>query len=113
MSKPTRTFIAIPVPGDRAAKLGRLQSLVAADIPGARWVDPNQFHVTLAFLGDVDVGGLDPVCRAVAEASAGVDPFELRLEALGFFPSTIKPRTVWVGLTGPGVDVLAELRQAV
>src|SRR3712207_4852247 len=103
MARTTRTFVAIAVPGDRAANLGRLQALIAPEMPGARWVAPTHFHATPAFLGDVPDTDLDVVCRAVAEASVGFDPFELRLEALGVFPNPTRPRVVWVGLGGPGL----------
>jgi 2'-5' RNA ligase len=113
MSRTTRTFIAIGVPEDRAAKLSRLQTLIAAEVVGVRWVDPQQFHATLAFLGDVDDTELNRVCRAVAEVVAGFGPFELSLEGLGTFPGPTRPRNFWVGLTGPGVEVLTELQKAV
>src|SRR5438309_7741697 len=80
MSRTTRTFVAIGVPEDRAAKLSRLQTLIAAEVVGVRWVDPKQFHATLAFLGDVDDTELNRVCGAVAEAAAGFGPFEVSLE---------------------------------
>ena len=64
----TRTFIAIAVPDLTAAKLVRLQSLLAPDIPGMRWAAASPFHITLAFLGDVAHAQLNEVCRGVAQA---------------------------------------------
>jgi len=46
----------------------------------------------------------------VAEAAADSEPFELRLEGLGVFPDPARARVAWVGLTGPGLSALAELR---
>ena len=100
MPKMTRTFIAVALPEDRAAKLGHLQALIAPEVPGVRWVDPANLHATLAFLGDVADTDLAEVCRAVAEAAAGFAAIELRLEGLGAFPDARRPRTLWVGLTG-------------
>lgn len=113
MPRTTRTFIAVVVPEDKAEKLGRLQSLVAPDIPNARWTDPKAFHITLAFLGDVDDTELNAVCRSVEHAAARFEPFELRLEGLGAFPNAERPRTIWAGLTGPGLEPLKEIQQAV
>lgn len=45
-----RLFIAIELPDDLKAALGRLR----VDVPGARWVQPEQLHLTLAFLGEVE-----------------------------------------------------------
>ncbi len=113
MARTTRTFVAVAVPGDRASKLERLQTLIAPELPGAQWVLPGQFHATLAFLGDVPDTDLHAVCGAVAEASAGLDPFELRLETLGVFPGPSRPRVAWVGLGGPEVDRLVMLQKAI
>src|SRR4051812_38775134 len=113
MPQTTRTFVAIPVPGDKARKLERLQQLLAAELPGVRWVDPGHFHLTLAFLGDVDVADLDKVCRAAGEAAATFAPIDLVIEGPGAFPNPSRPRTLWVGLTGPGLGDLGRLQEAV
>lgn len=113
MPRTTRTFIAIEVPKARAIKLQRLQTLIAPDVPSARWTGFEQFHLTLAFLGDVDERDLTEVCRAVEEAVEGFDPFPLQIEGLGVFPDTDKPRVLWAGLTGEGLEDLHALREAV
>ncbi|HMB08713.1 MAG TPA: RNA 2',3'-cyclic phosphodiesterase, partial [Isosphaeraceae bacterium] len=83
------------------------------EVPGVRWVTARPFHLTLAFLGDVADTDLNAVCRGVAEAAAGFAPFELRLEGLGVFPDPTRPRTFWVGITGPGLDTLAALQKKI
>ena len=113
MPQTTRTFVAVPVPKKLREKLAHLQSLLADDFPGASWVDPSHFHLTLAFLGDVADADLAAVCRAAAGATAGCGPFELRLEELGCFPAPETPRVLWVGLTGAALPKLTELQRAV
>lgn len=113
MPNTTRTFVAMAIPDDRRAKLGRLQSLIAPEMPGTRWVDPSLFHVTLAFLGDVPHADLGGVCRAVASACADRDPLRLRLEGLGVFPNAQRPRVAWVGVIGPDQEALADLQKAI
>ena len=110
MPDTTRTFIALEIPADKREKLGRLQSLIAPDVPGARWVEPGQFHVTLAFLGDIPHADLAGVCRAVAEAAAVHGPVDLRLEGLGVFPDPRRARVAWVGLTGGGIEALRAIQ---
>ncbi|MDR3638697.1 MAG: RNA 2',3'-cyclic phosphodiesterase [Isosphaeraceae bacterium] len=112
MAGKTRTFIAVAVPDKLGEKLVRLQSLLAVELEGVRWAPPS-FHVTLAFLGDVDVADVNRVCRAAAEAAALVESFDLRIEGLGCFPDPKKARVLWVGLTGPGVEPLAILQKGV
>ena len=111
MASTTRTFIAVAVPENLGQKLARLQTLLAPEVPGVRWSVAQPFHLALAFLGDVADTDLNDVCGATAAAAARHEPFELRLEALGAFPSAARPRVVWVGATGPGVEPLGALQK--
>ncbi len=89
MADTTRTFLALAIPDDRRAKLGRLQSLIAPEMPGTRWVDPARFHATLAFLADVPHADLGRVRRAVAEACPDRGPrarWEINREAAETVP---------------------------
>lgn len=106
----TRTFVAVAVPEALNAKLTRLQSLLAPELPAVRWAVVKPFHLTLAFLGDVDDSELNQVCRTVEEVAADFPPFDLRIESLGVFPSATQPRVIWVGLSGPGMAVLQDAR---
>jgi 2'-5' RNA ligase len=113
MARMIRTFVGLTVPDIQRTRLGRLQGLIAPEIPNARWVTPEMFHVTLAFLGDVPDTDVNAVCRAVHEASRDFEPFTLNLQSLGAFPDPTRPRVVWVGLTGPGLETLGSLRREV
>src|ERR1700677_1842437 len=98
MASSSRIFVAFTVPDVQRTRLGRLQGLIAPEIPNARWVTPEMFHVTLAFLRDLPDVRLNAVCRAVADASKGFKPFTVNLQSLGAFPDPTRPRVVWVGL---------------
>src|SRR3954451_882979 len=102
MAKTTRTFIAVAIPEALGQKLTRLQTLLAPELPGARWTATLPFHLTLAFLGDVSDTDLNVLCLAAATAAAPLAPFDLRLEGLGASLQPTRPRVVWVGATGPG-----------
>jgi 2'-5' RNA ligase len=87
-----RYFTAIPLP---LAVKDRLTSLCSG-VPGAKWADPDQMHITLRFIGDVDgVAATD-----IAEALDGVrgDPFELDLASIGYFGTGHRLHTLWVGV---------------
>jgi 2'-5' RNA ligase len=113
MPKTTRTFIAVQVPESLGQKLARLQTLLAPELPGVRWTTTLPFHLTLAFLGDVADTDLNDICRATAAAAVTAEAFELRLQALGAFPTAARPRVVWVGATGPGLAPLAAVQKEV
>lgn len=109
----TRTFIAVAVPEALELKLTRLQARLAGEAPEGRWSVPPPFHVTLAFLGDVETTDLNDLCRAVAASAAPLPRFELKLEGLGAFPNAGRPRVVWTGVGGPGLEPLKALQAAV
>jgi 2'-5' RNA ligase len=113
MGSTSRTFIAFSIPDVLRTRLGRLQGLIAPEIPNARWVSPEMFHVTLAFLGDVPDVDLNVVCQAVADATRGARPFTLNLQSLGAFPDPTRPRVAWVGVAGPGLEALVKLRRSI
>jgi 2'-5' RNA ligase len=74
-----RIFTGLEIPPEIAAEL----SLLRGGLPGARWIDAENYHVTLRFVGDVD----DQVAHEVASLLSAVrrTPFELRFDALSAF----------------------------
>jgi 2'-5' RNA ligase len=71
-------------------------------------------HLTAKFLGDVAADKIPQVCDAVAQAVAGVAPFDLEIRGAGAFPNAARPRTIWIG-TGSGeaqLNLLAERLEA-
>ncbi|HWE39977.1 MAG TPA: RNA 2',3'-cyclic phosphodiesterase [Isosphaeraceae bacterium] len=113
MPDTTRTFIAVEVPREGRERIERLIGRLAPDAKGARWVATENLHVTLAFLGDVRDADLDSVCRAVAAAARPFEPLELALEGLGCFGSPTRPRTLWAGIQGPGLEGLKALQKEI
>lgn len=82
-----RLFTGLEIPADIADGL----SLLRGGLPGARWIDPENYHLTLRFIGDVD----DVLASEVADLLASVrrPAFDLRLEGLSSFGGR-KPRAV-------------------
>lgn len=113
MSSTTRTFVAVEVPPDCAERLGRLQQRLAGSVPSARWVEPSQMHLTLAFLGDVPHADLSGLCKAIGQAASPFSRFDLEIAGLGAFPDPSRPRVLWIGLRGESLDRLMELQRSV
>src|SRR5689334_23832729 len=63
----------------------------------ARWVRPQNLHVTLKFIGHVETGKVDTIRAALAEVHSG-NPVEMRFRGLGFFPNGKRPRVFWAGM---------------
>src|SRR5262249_51953071 len=74
-----RLFTGLEIPSD----VGQSLSVLRGGLPGARWIDPENYHVTLRFIGDVD----DVTAHEVASMLGRVrrEPFELRAEDLKSF----------------------------
>jgi len=67
--------------------------------PGAvRWSPPEQFHVTLKFLGDVPAAQVEALKQAVSKVCNGFPAMQLAAHGIGFFPGTQKPRVIWAGV---------------
>src|SRR5690606_27082218 len=106
-----RTFVAIEIDAAirrEAARLIQRRNSSGADV---RWVDQDNIHLTLKFLGDVDDVELPEVCRLAARAANVVEPVQVVCRGLGAFPSTSRPRTIWMGLDEP-TGRLARLHEA-
>ncbi|MDA0660425.1 MAG: RNA 2',3'-cyclic phosphodiesterase [Planctomycetota bacterium] len=115
--KRIRTFVAIDLPRHVCAAagglIGHLQSDMDSDATEVQWVQPELMHITVKFLGDVDEVELAEVCRGVELACQGCPPIELDCRGLGVFPRPDRPRTIWLGLTGEGCEVLKQLQARV
>jgi 2'-5' RNA ligase len=67
---------------------------------GIRWVSPENLHLTLRFLGDVEEGQVPEAHQAVCSAAEEVSPFAIRPGAFGAFPNAQRPRVLYVSLEG-------------
>jgi 2'-5' RNA ligase len=87
-----RLFVAIDFPEDIKQQLARL----CYGLPGARWVDENQMHLTIRFIGEVDGG----IFREIRDALSfiKVPGFRLTLKGVGHFPPRKNPRVLWAGV---------------
>jgi 2'-5' RNA ligase len=95
-----RLFVAVDLPEALRERLAGM----SGGLPGARWVPPDQLHLTLRFVGDVDGAVFADLQETLAEVRQ--EPFDLALRGAGHFPPRGAPRVVWVGF-----DASEELRR--
>jgi 2'-5' RNA ligase len=86
-----RLFTALEVPAPIAFSL----SLLRGGLPGARWIDPGNYHITLRFIGDIDERTADEIAAALARVSR--PPFELSLDGVGAFGGR-RPHSLFAGV---------------
>jgi 2'-5' RNA ligase len=77
-----------------------------------RWTRPEQFHLTLKFLGSVDAARVPELSAAFSDACAGAGALKLALEGAGCFPSFQKPSVAWLDVSGD-VNELKTLQQRI
>ena len=106
----TRTFIAVEIDSPAREVMLRLLKQLASELNGVRWTQPDQLHLTLKFVGDIDNRSLPEVCNQMRAACAGVDAFSASLKGLGAFPKQKPPRVLWVGFE-EGVEQLKLINQ--
>jgi 2'-5' RNA ligase len=94
-----RIFVAIPVPADLGASLGRATARTRSSAPAARWTAPAALHITLAFLGDVPFARLPEVLGACFEVTLQHAPIDLVCVGAGVFKGK-RPKVLWAGLIG-------------
>ena len=74
-----------------------------------RFGNSNANHITLNFIGKMDMGACPAVYNAMIRSASEVYPFELSIGQLGGFPSNEMPKIVWVALGG-ALDALGTLQ---
>lgn len=94
-----RLFTALEIPREAAMSL----SLLRGGIPGARWIDVENYHITLRFIGDVDGRTADELVHRLDRIER--PEFTLSLSGIGAFGSK-KPHSLWAGVT-PAPEMFA------
>ncbi|WP_028578887.1 RNA 2',3'-cyclic phosphodiesterase [Desulfogranum japonicum] len=87
-----RLFVALDLPENIQERIRPL----CCGLPNARWIPPEQLHLTLSFIGEVDGATFHDIREALHGISAPT--LQLQLDGIGFFPPRGKPRVVWIGL---------------
>jgi len=95
-----RLFTALEIPRDAALSL----SLLRGGLPGARWIDVENYHITLRFIGDVEGHVADEIANALDRVRR--PSFPLALSGVGAFGGK-KPHAVWAGVAAtPDLNAL-------
>lgn len=93
-----RAFIALPISEGARARLSA--ALDALGRSGARvaWVPPENLHLSLAFLGDLEPGTVVRTAGLLTEVAAVTAPFVFESAGVGAFGSQRSPRVIWAGV---------------
>jgi len=100
-AKPWRLFVAADVPEAVRSLLAGVLEPLRESHPELRWSPPENWHVTLKFLGAVRPSLVADAGHAVAEAAATTGRFDTHLLGADAFPSARRARVLWVGMSDP------------
>ena len=98
-----RVFLAIELPGRLRGRIADRLAELKREFPPARWVKPENIHLTLVFLGEVAPPAIAEIDSAMTELFAVHRPFDLGVSKFGSFPPE----------SGEGVKICAELMQEI
>lgn len=91
-----RLFVALELDPRMHETLARAQEALRATKADVGWTRPDQWHVTLKFLGETAEARVPDLSAAVARAAAASPPFDVHVGGIGSFPGGSKPRVIWM-----------------
>lgn len=100
MEQKSRLFIALVLPYEVKQHLAKSCTMLKKKWKFSRWVHPEDYHITLHFLGDVSVDGKGQILNALHMCSGKAGSFPLDLLGLGTFGREKQPRVLWAGVSG-------------
>ena len=95
-----RTFIAIEITETLKRNLKRSLGVIRSELDDGlmRWARPESMHLTLNFLGEIELEQVQVVQENLEEVTATFPSFNLEIAGLGFFPDASRPRVAWAGI---------------
>lgn len=95
-----RLFIALPVDEALQSSIGKGIGEAGASHADVKWVDKNNLHLTIKFLGDQPETIVPQLLETLKLVSTSASPFSLAFTQVGYFPNPQRPRVVWLGVGG-------------
>jgi 2'-5' RNA ligase len=107
-----RLFIATNISNEARIKIAAYTDNLRGMFPHCRvsWTKPENLHLTLKFLGNVDESRVEDIGKTIESSIADLPGFSLELADTGVFPSMRKPKVLWIGVTdrGRSLSVVAQ-----
>jgi 2'-5' RNA ligase len=108
--RPIRAFIAIDLDRRLKRELAHIQDRLKQAKANIKWVEPENFHLTLNFLGDIHPTKVDDIEQAIKRVAASFTAFHMDIGELGVFPDARSPRVIWAGVT-KRANLIAEMAE--
>lgn len=108
-----RAFIGIKISAEIQDKLEGIQQKLKKSDAHVSWINPDNIHLTLQFLGSVDESQVPGIEAALRDSVKEVAPFQLQVGYAGAFPNVRYPRVIWIGVTDDEEDSLKTLKEEI
>ena len=97
-----RCFIALPVSAEVKAEAAKIQAKITRENPGAvvKWTEPENFHLTLKFLGEISEAEAERVKNILVELAGRHNAFSCGLKRFSGFPNLKQPNVLVIELEG-------------
>jgi 2'-5' RNA ligase len=102
-----RAFVAVRLSPDVAANIFEIQTQLKQTLRGIRWVNRENFHFTIKFLGAVQEENVPSIMEGLEQVGDSMPQFRIISGGIGVFPDIRRPRVLWVGLEGEDLKSLA------
>ncbi len=97
-----RLFLAVDMDESLKQYVGSLVEPLRKAGADVKWVQADNLHVTLKFLGDVEEERVDIVADTARRSVGAYEPFDIGLGEVGTFPPAGRPRVIWIGIEDSG-----------
>ncbi|RMG58651.1 MAG: RNA 2',3'-cyclic phosphodiesterase [Deltaproteobacteria bacterium] len=107
-----RAFLGIPLPEEVREEISAQVERLFSRLRGVKWVEKENYHITLKFLGEVEEETAALLLKEVSTRASTFPPFSVDLSGFGAFPTLRSPRVIWVGIKSGG-DLVGKLHEVI
>ena len=93
-----RAFIAIDLPIDIKNKIKQIQNHLKKSKISVKWVKPENIHLTLKFLGNIEENQIDQIKNIIRDTTSLLKCFRVSLNDFRFFPNSKKPKILFIDI---------------
>ncbi len=95
-----RLFVALSIPPEIRENIALLIGSLRHTDAKPRWVNPQNLHITLKFIGEIESEKVPAIWVALATIRTA-QPLTLEFRNVGFFPNSCRPSVAWIGIEAP------------
>src|SRR3989338_8769899 len=91
-----RAFIAIELPAKIAQELEKIQDKLKDETNKITWVKPENIHLTIKFLGDIETNKIDSIAKVLEDTADNLSNFKISIKRGGGVPTKQKTQRIIV-----------------